>query len=182
MKRIFQLIIFSLFVGISAPAQTIKFMGIPVDGTPASFAQKLIAKGAKRATPNNNGDFIMDFAGYSNCEVYVFAVHNKVAHVGVNILEADNWNKLYTTYRIFKNRLTKKYGQPDYELENMLESTSSDYEKFDAIQNGKSFGCQFNKENGTVKLMIGYFSHSYKGYVAISYVNPKNDAASDDDL
>jgi len=182
MKRILQLVVLSLLVSLSASAQTITFMGIPVDGTPATFAQKLIAKGAKRAKTNSNKYFYMNYAGFSSCLVIVSSIHNKVSDVTVRVCQSNKWNDLYIDYWDLKNRLTRKYGEPVFEFEDLLYSGISDYEKYDALQNGESIGCKFNKENGYVRLCIGYFEYDYKGYVTISYINPKNKALADDDL
>lgn len=70
---------FILFLSITCQAETIKFLGIPVDGSKKDFEHALILKGFKKG----DGDyFVGKFNGY-NSLISIQEYKNKVWRVGV---------------------------------------------------------------------------------------------------
>lgn len=104
MKKIFLTLICSL-ISVVAFCQTtehLKFMGIPINGTPNAFAQKMTAKGFKHLTKedtDHSNAYAGKFAGDYNCKIVVFTYKNTVYAVLVNIpFEGRSWEYLKSEY------------------------------------------------------------------------------------
>ena len=117
MKRLLTIVafIFSfMFVMAQTPNNHLTFKGIPITGTLESFAQKMEAKGFRKTYSDKS--FIGlegEFAGYSECNIYVFKVPNRniVHEVVVRFPKESSWANLEKEYYKFKDMLTNKYGE-----------------------------------------------------------------------
>lgn len=87
-------------------------MGIPIDGSYASFVAQLKAKGFKE-TSVGGADLEGQFSG-SNRTVYVYCtpITEKVYRVTVTLHKSSSWSSLKSIYSEFKELLTNKYGEP----------------------------------------------------------------------
>ena len=106
-----------------------KFMGIPLDGTLASFSTQLQKKGFKQIKLFDSKQmnfFVGNFAGYADCLVYVMAVSpedRRVVGGGVTFPPDEEWSGLSLQYETLKRRLTSKYGEPSVCIESMGRKT-----------------------------------------------------------
>lgn len=121
MKRLLIAILLALPL-LAAPAQAqtteeqhLEFMGIPIDGTPNAFAQKLQAKGMK-IIDRENGSILLsgNFAGYSGCTIGILSDTSgqTIWRAGVIFTDYDSWSLLSSCYFRLKDMLTQKYGTP----------------------------------------------------------------------
>ena len=109
-----------LSLGVSAQ-EHLKFKGIPIDGTPKAFGQKLTTSGFEYLREYNGVLWYGGaFAGYNNCEVAIKSANNLVYEVVVIFPDAYSWNSLYSTYSSLKSMLTQKYGDPFVEEEKFV--------------------------------------------------------------
>ena len=94
--------------------QHLKFKGIPIDGTPFEFGEKLKETGFSYRETDSDGYrwYKGNFAGYNNCEIVVKANNNLVYEVVVIFPKAYTWNQLNNTYCSLKEMLTTKYNNP----------------------------------------------------------------------
>ena len=89
------------------------FKGIPIDGTPSEFGQKLKSSGFTYSYEYDGIPWYKgSFAGYSGCEIAVKSSNNLVYEVVVIFPKDYSWGHLYTTYSSLKNMLVTKYGEP----------------------------------------------------------------------
>ena len=95
--------------------QHLKFKGIPIDGTPFEFGEKLKANGFTYKETYISGSSVYNgsFAGYNNCDVIVKSNNNLVYEVVVIFPKAYTWNQLNNTYCSLKEMLTTKYNNPE---------------------------------------------------------------------
>ncbi len=143
----------------------LKFMGIPIFGTPDEFGKKLSEVGFLYDRKFGNALWYKgSFAGYYNCEVAVkYAVkYNKdfVYEVVVIFPEAYSWNHLYDTYSSLKTKLSVKYGEP-IDCKESFKNTPSymnindDNDKFREVKNKHCvYYSSFKGERGTISLEI----------------------------
>lgn len=129
MKKLISTIL-CLFVCLATFAQSaepshLTFKGIPIDGTPTTFGNKLKAAGFTFDYEYDNIHwYIGEFAGYKSCYIGVKHSKNLVYEVVVLFPECYSWDMLYNDYTSLKNMLTKKYGDP-YACEEKFENTPS---------------------------------------------------------
>ena len=149
MKRLF-LTTLCLFAVCFSFAQTnetnivqhLKFKGIPIDGTPFEFGEKLKNNGfTYDETLAGNYWYKGSFAGYHDCNICVKAHNNLVYEVVALLPNNYSWNHLYNAYSSLKEMLTTKYGEPRLN-EEKFENTPSyvniedDNEKFREVKKG----------------------------------------------
>lgn len=145
----------------TAGTQHLTFKGIPIDGSPVAFGNKLKAAGMTFDYEYNGSDWYKgSFAGYSNCNICVKYSQNKVYEVVVLFPECFSWATLNNDYLSFKNLLTTKYGEP-YANEEKFENTPSyrnindDNDKFAEVKNSHCvYYANFYTDTGGIILEI----------------------------
>ena len=99
--------------GQTEKAQHLTFKGIPINGTPTAFGNKLKAAGFTFDYEYDNIHWYKgEFAGYKNCDIGVKHSKNIVYEVVVLFPECYSWAMLINDYTSLKNMLIKKYGEP----------------------------------------------------------------------
>ena len=148
MKRTLLLLLIALMsINFAYPANNEKeefmqFMGIPIDGSVSSFARKLQSKGFKLVTyVDDNVLLVGNFAGYSDCSVYVCGDNEKkMSHVFVSLPVQSSWSELEKRYSSLKTNLTEKYGNPVC-IEECKNANSTDF--MAQLSNGE---CNYRSE------------------------------------
>ena len=188
MKRILTIaaFIFSfMFVMAQTPNNHLTFMGIPITGTLENFAQKMEAKGFKKKYSNKRIIGLEgDFAGYSECKIYVYKTPNRniVYKVVVFFPKESSWTRLEKEYNQFKDMLTNKYGEPSWSSETFKEGalTFNDDAKMRSL---KEENCDYwtvwKVENGYITVKISSISDTDDGNIKLRYFNKINDALAD---
>ena len=195
MKRLLTIVafIFSfMFVMAQTPNNHLTFKGIPITGTLESFAQKMEAKGFRKTYSDKS--FIRlegEFAGYSDCEIYVYEAPNRniVYKVVVFFPKESSWVYLEKEYNHFKGVLTNKYGEPTSHSETFKEgaSTFSDAAKMSSLKEGNcDYYSKWKVDNGYIKVEIAPIIDTDDGNIRLTYFDKINDAltkkAKEDDL
>ena len=137
-----QLICVATF-GQTEEAQHLTFKGIPIDGTPTTFGNKLKAAGFTFDYEHDDDSIWYKgaFAGYNNCHICVKHSQNLVYEVVVLFPECYSWATLINNYTSLKNMLISKYGDP-FASEEKFENTPSyrniddNYDKFQEVKSG----------------------------------------------
>lgn len=116
-KSIVLLIVSILFISISAQAEHLKFMGIPLTGTITQFQQKLVAKGitynkkASAAAPIGTRFFSGKFAG-SKAEIIVwYDADTKIVYGAKAVYECHSTTIRDSKYNELKPLLSTKYAE-----------------------------------------------------------------------
>lgn len=130
-----------------------KFMGTPIEGSMNEFKNKIISKGFRFESVNDNNITILSgmFAGHS---AYVLLLPTRDNQIGcVEVLFTDNerksftsWNKISSLYFELKKNLVSKYGEPDECDEKFRKGPYlSDHSKMLALVNDNCvYKCNFN--------------------------------------
>jgi len=188
MKRILTIavLIFSfMFVMAKTPNNHLTFKGIPITGTLESFAQKMEAKGLKKIYSDKTRVYFKgEFAGYSDCEIYVYKApkRNIVYQVVVFFPEKSSWANLEKEYYKFKSMLSNKYGEPALQSETFREgaSTFSDDAKMLSLKKGNcDYYSQWGVDNGFIKVDIASIIDTNDGRIILGYFDKINDALAD---
>ena len=195
MKRILTIVafIFSfMFVMAQTPNNHLTFKGIPITGTLENFAQKMEAKGFRKIDSDKTCVvFEGEFAGYSECEIYVIKVPNRniVHKVAVAFPKESLWANLEKEYNQFKDMLTNKYGDPALQSETFKEgaSTFNNHAKMASLKEGNcDYMAEWVADNGIIQVRIFSIPDTYDGYICLTYFDKINDAlakkAKEDDL
>ena len=195
MKRLLTIavLIFSFMLVVAqTPNKHLTFKGIPITGTLENFAQKLEAKGfEKKYSDKTSVEFEGEFAGYSECEIYIYKVPNQniVHKVVVFFPEESSWEYLEKEYNHFKGVLTNKYGEPTSHSETFKEgaSTFSDAAKMSSLKEGNcDYYSKWKVDNGYIKVEIAPIIDTDDGNIRLTYFDKINDAltkkAKEDDL
>ena len=188
MKRLLTIVafIFSfMFVMAQTPNKHLTFKGIPITGTLESFAQKMEDKGFRKIYSDKTSvEFEGEFAGYSECEIYIYKVPNQniVHKVVVCLPEKSSWANLEKEYYKFKDMLTNKYGEPVLQSETFKEGTSavSDFSKMLLLKEGNcDYWTEWGVENGVIKVEIVPTFDTTDGRIRLIYFDKINDALAD---
>lgn len=113
MKRIFSIValLVALVFSSAKAADHISFMGIPMNGRLSQFCNKLVSQKGLRIVERDDdrGVYTLSgrFAGYNNCEFYIFDNDDtkQVYRVNVYLPECSTWNSIKNQY----NRLVRDY-------------------------------------------------------------------------
>ena len=177
MKR-FLLTLALVLTSVSAYCQnTIKFLGIPIDGTKKEMIAKLQAKGYEY---NSYSDaFTGEFNG-QNVIIQVQTVNNRVWRIAI----IDDFGRDETNIKIRYNTLYEQFlnnakyklanGEKLTEKDDISMGISVDKKRYEAV-----FSFKDNSTNGCVWYMIAKEYGKYK--IAMFYENFDN-AANGDDL
>lgn len=163
MKRISILLLSWLLVGVlTANAQHINCMGIPVNGSPESIGKLLQKKGfEKRSDTMYNGTFCENDA-----RVYLCAdAENNVWRIGITVWEEDV-QAFKNTWNRFAEDYTAVYGEP------ALERTSNISWLCELDNN--QWQIDWETELGYIMMFSGYKSGT--GFILIAYTDDANEA------
>ena len=188
MKRLLTIVafIFSfMFVVAQTPNKHLTFKGIPITGTIENFAQKMEDKGFRKIYSDKRRiGFEGEFAGYSDCKIYVLKVPNRntVNQVIVCFPKERSWADLEKEYNQFKGVLTNKYGEPTSHSEIFKEGTSTvnDDAKMSSLKEGNcDYWTQWKVDNGYIKVQIFPVFNADDGQIVLAYFDEINDALAD---
>lgn len=160
-----------------AEMEHLEFMGTPIDGSLESFVKKLESKGFKKETDLETALLMKgDFAGYSNCNIYVYSStkDDYVYMVAVSI-EGATWKTLSSNYFYLKNMLSKKYGIPEQSVETFdtMYQPTNDNERMYYLQLNKcNYETVFSLSNGSISVKI--MSVPGESSVSLMYIDAKN--------
>ena len=195
MKRILTIAVFIfsfMFVMAQTPNNHLTFKGIPITGTLESFAQKMEAKGFRKISSATNFiAFEGEFAGYSECKIFVHKVPNRniVHKVVVFFPKESSWARLEEEYNKFKGMLTNKYGESSWSSEKFKEGalTFNDDAKMASLKEGNcDYGTAWKVDNGYITVQISSIPDTDGGNIGLVYFDKINDAladkATEDDL
>lgn len=159
----------------------LKFMGIPIDGSPKSFANKLKSRGFTLEDPFSPNVIWMTgtFAGVSNSDIFIYKSPSSanVYSVRVTFPAQDSWSQIEMRYNQFKDWLSQKYLLLESTEEFQGYSPERDSDKMTKLILGDctylcKYGAGFSEGEflGKIYLAIKRFSSgNNKGYVAIEY-------------
>ena len=169
----------------------LKFMGIPIDGSPKSFANKLKSRGFTLKDPLSPDVIWMTgtFAGISNSDVFIYkypATAN-VYKVRVVFPGQDSWSQIEMRYNKFKDWLSQKYLLLESTEEFQGYPPSSDSDKMrKLVLDNCTYLCNYGAGSskgefiGSIYLAIRSNSSAYnEGYVAIEYQDYLNGIKAD---
>ena len=195
MKRLLTIAVFIfsfMFVMAQTPNKHLTFKGIPITGTLESFAQKMEAKGLKKIYSDKTRVYFKgEFAGYSDCEIYVVKIPNRniVYKVVVCLPKESSWANLEKEYYQFKDMLTNKYGEPFGSSEIFKEGalTFNDDAKMRSLKEGNcDYWTRYKVDNGYIRVQIFSKSDTDNGCIWLGYFDKINYAlaqkAEADDL
>ena len=158
----------------------LKFKGVPIDGTLETFVKGMINVGFKlNSMENREANLSGDFAGFKDCEVYVFTLHNKnlVSRILVEFQNQDQWKYLLSDYTELKEMLTEKYGKPSSCIEKCPKNydgrEESDNWKLFYLRSGEcKYTSTFSSPKGEVILSMEHGSLYY--FVSLIYKDKIN--------
>ncbi len=166
----------------SQPKSTehLKFMGIPIDGSPKSFANQLKSKGFT-FNSSSTPDIIWmtgTFAGISDSNVLIYKSPSSanVYKVRVVFPGQDSWTQIEIRYNRFKDWLSQKYLLTESKEEFQGYSPERDSSKMTKLILGDcsywsvyGAGTPDGTFLGSVYLDLMSISGENKGYVRIEY-------------
>ncbi len=158
----------------------LKFMGIPIDGSPTAFANKLKSKGfTLKDSPSPNVIWMTGtFAGVSNSDIFIYKSPSSanVYRVRVTFPEQDSWSQLEMRYSKFKDWLSQKYLLIESKEEFQGYSPERDSSKMTKLILGDcSYWSTYGASTldgtflGSVHLEIMSISGENKGFVGVEY-------------
>ena len=158
MKHLILSLLLAVCTVCSAQTNHMKFKGIPIEGTLNSFVQKLKDKGYTFIGQQDGMAILKgEFAATKGCTIGVarFSDRDQVNLFAVIFPEEETWTGITNYYYTLKDRLSKKYGEPECIEEFSDRDPSSDYLKFHAILNDEChYISDFPCENGMIRLTI----------------------------
>lgn len=158
----------------------LKFMGIPIDGSPTAFANKLKSKGfTLKDSPSPNVIWMTGtFAGVSNSDIFIYKSPSSanVYRVRVTFPEQYSWSQLEMRYSKFKDWLSQKYLLIESKEEFQGYSPERDSSKMTKLILGDcSYWSTYGASTldgtflGSVHLEIMSISGENKGFVGVEY-------------
>ena len=174
-----KLLLFILFVSVAmcANAQnTIKFLGIPVDGTKREMISKLEAKGYEY---DSYGDYLTGEFNGQDVKIIIQTINNRVWRIAV----ADDSDTDETNIKIRFNKLYDQFSNNGkYICVDGNKLSEDDDISYEMSVNNKRFSATFMLKDTFVNGGVWYMIHeSYGRYsIAIYYENADNDANGDD--
>lgn len=160
-----------------------KFKGIPFDVSADEFVSRLKRQGYKYVTRPYNDYILMtgDFAGYSECNIYINVVlpDDVIGAVAVNFPNQSRWSHLQATYNNIKNMLIEKYGTPSSCTEEFdsYRQPTSEYDAMSLLKQDKyKYETKFYVEGGIIQLNISrvYVDYEHIFYVSLTYYDMDN--------
>lgn len=186
MKRIFSLVLLVAAIASTAfAADHYSFMGVPMDGRISQFCNKLVSqKGLKIVERDDErGVYTLSgrFAGYTNCEFYVFDNDNtkQVYQVDVYLPEQSTWNSIKTQY----NKIVRDYrSNAAYTFKSSTSDFESPYrdgggDEVAAVKDEKvDYSTTFIADGGVLLIKISRYMQ-----VKLSFMDVENYPSDDDE-
>lgn len=160
-----------------------KFKGVPFDIPSDEFVSKLKRQGYKYVARPYNDYILMtgDFAGYSDCNIYINVVlpDDVIGTVAVSFPNQSRWSHLQSTYNNIKSMLIKKYGEPSSctEVFDSYRQPTSEYDAMILLRQDKyRYETKFYVEGGIIQLNINriYVDYEHIFYVSLTYYDMGN--------
>lgn len=173
------LTLFAILFVVNLQAQShLVFKGIPLDGSTTEFMNKLRTKGLKISETKDIGGIMKgDFAGYSDCTIYVYGTRKtkKVFCAIVAFPSENSWSSLYYQYSSLKSSYTKKYGEPLSIEEFITPYYEGDGYELQALKKDKcTYSSKFTTEAGDILISITYHENSDGYDVSVGYIDNIN--------
>lgn len=172
-------------------SQHLSFKNVPINGTLNEFVTNMKAQGfIAKVDRGGKATLYGDFAGYKDCEIYVYTLQNKdlVSTISVLFPECSNWNMLEGNYLKLKSMLTQKYGEPamvveEFQNQHIQDDDNSKWREFKMDR--CIFSTTFTTDKG--QLILKMTMDDYRDcHVLLSYYDRINgmevEAAAMDDL
>lgn len=169
MKKI--LVILLLLLCAAAPVDAkkhLQFMGLELCGTPEAFKAKFLRQDGitfVRVSDEGTYSFRGPYAGYSNCEFYLFCNdYGRVNNMDVYLPEASSWRQIKRQYRQTVAEFKADSRLTVYEEEASFESPYSegDGDEMVAVANGKcNYSTTFICQEGYIKVSISKWKQVY---------------------
>ncbi len=177
MKKVITTLTLALFTMLALAQEHLEFKGIPLDGTTATYVQKLTKSGFKHEGKVDGDEvFSGTFTG-KECTVFIEStpVTNTVHTAYVVLKEQSDWATLKADYSLLKKGLTTKYGEPRECVEEINDYfKDGDGHEYLAFSNGKAkWYADYRTSLGTISLYIREQNYS-KLTVIVRYVDAKN--------
>lgn len=160
-----------------------KFKGIPFNVSAEEFVIRMQKQGYKYDSRIYNDYIVMtgDFAGYSDCNIYINVVlpDDVIGMVGVSFPNQSRWRHLQSTYNNIKSMLIEKYGTPSSCIEEFdsHRQPTSEYGAISLLKQDKcKYETKFNVEGGIILLDIKrvYVNYEHFFYVSLTYYDLGN--------
>lgn len=177
MKKLLSTFILYL-ISITTFCQTtehLKFMGIPINGTPSAFTQKMAAKGFKHYPSEDTDEYNLykgKFAGYNDCIIEAMKFKNTVYAIGVEIPVNTNntWNGIKSAYLNIRNNIYNKYNIINVDTNEYFDELyyeGDDYELTAIFAEACHFSTTFTVDNNASQIItaIGGASSIYLFYL-----------------
>lgn len=187
MKRIFALLVLVMMLatGSASAADHISFMGIPMNGRLSAFCNKLVSQKGLRIVERDdaNGVYTLSgrFAGYNNCEFYIFDNDDtkQVYRVDVYLPECSSWNTIKNQY----NKLVRDYrSNSSFRFDESSTAFESPYREGDGdevagVKAGKcNYFTDYFTDGGMVRIKISRYMQ-----VELSFFDSENYPSDSDD-
>ena len=171
------LFVLATIVSIAQDNNTIKFLGIPVDGTKKEMISKLQAKGYKYDAPS---DILFGEFNGTNVFIFVQTVNNKVWRIGVVDANVSN-NEANIKYRY--NLLFEQFLNNDkYEVHDGSTLGEKEDISYEMTVNKKRYNAVFTFKDKSIHGHVWYTitKEDEKYGIIMFYENLDNEANGDD--
>lgn len=177
MKRLISIILLSIIAVGAYSQNTIKFLGIPIDGTKKEMISKLQAKGYEY---NSYQDVLTGEFNGNNVTISVQTVNNRVWRIVVVDKSFDDESNIKVR---FNNLLDQFLSNKKYKLAKGEKLTDKDDISYEITVHKKRYDAAFFLADETINGDVWYMIvEEYGNYrIAIFYENQDN-AANGDDL
>lgn len=180
MKRFLATFLFVLMtiVAIAQDSNTIKFLGIPVDGTKKEMISKLQAKGYKY---DAYYDALLGEFNGTDVIIGVQTVNNRVWRI---IVGDANANSDETNIKIRYNKLFKQLSNNDkYEVYDGSTLEEKEDISYEMTVNNKRYDAYFTFKDKSIHGCVWYMIEKhYDKYCIVMYYENLDNAANGDDL
>ena len=169
MKKLFAiLLVLMCAVAPIQAKQHLKFMGIELAGTPEAFKTKFLRQPGVsfvRVSSEGTYSFRGPYAGYDNCEFYLFCNdYGRVNNMDVYLPEASSWRQIKRQYRQMVNEFKADTRLTLYEEHSSFDSPYSegDGDEMIAVANDKcNYDATFICTEGYIKVSISKWKQVY---------------------
>lgn len=186
MRKILSILVL-LFITLPLAAQNMKFMGIPLGSSIASFKQSLINKGFSWDSKKS------DSREYNS--MYIFDGKFSGERVGLSVCITPKTRKVYEVCVRFKDLAYSNYGNgisfddQDYKYDKLYQSLCNKYGQptYYKIKLNDQFPCStlWETSSGTVELFYSWYKNTYRN-LDLVYTDYKtsnqNETEKDSDL
>ena len=179
MKRFLATFLFVLMtiVAIAQDSNTIKFLGILVDGTKEEMISKLQAKGYKY---DAYSDVLLGEFNGTNVIIWVQTVNNRVWRIGIGDVNANNEADIKIRYNNLFKQLSNNDKYEVYDGSTLEEKEDISYKMF--VKN-KRYDAYFTFKDKSIHGLVWYLiTGEYGKYGITMFYENLDNAANGDDL